>query len=94
MLDAKYKRLENYEKVAEVNRDDIHQVITYMNALHATKGGFVFPLTSKPEKSPVFRLRDSLSTLGVFGVEISKEVLLMLLLWRRCKKMNKILSLR
>ena len=28
VLDAKYKRLENYEKVAEVNRDDIHQVIT------------------------------------------------------------------
>ncbi|WP_315351648.1 hypothetical protein [Segatella oris] len=74
VLDAKYKRLENYEKVAEVNRDDIHQVITYMNALHATKGGFVAPLTSKPEKSPVSRLRDSLSTLGIYGVEISKEV--------------------
>lgn len=74
MLDAKYKRLENYEKVAEVNRDDIHQVITYMNALRATKGGFVAPLTSKPEKSPVSRLRDSLSTLGIYGVEISKEV--------------------
>ena len=74
VLDAKYKRLENYEKVAEVNRDDIHQVITYMNALHATKGGFAFPLTSKPGKSPVSRLRDSLSTLGIYGVEISKEV--------------------
>ena len=73
VLDAKYKRLGSYDKVSKVDRDDVHQVIAYINALHATRGGFVAPLEKKQEKVPTSRLKDSTSTLSIFGVEISKE---------------------
>ena len=72
VLDAKYKRLGSYDKVSKVGRDDVHQVIAYINALHATRGGFVAPLGKKQEKVPTSRLKDSTSTLSIFGIEISK----------------------
>lgn len=72
VLDAKYKRLGSYDKVSKVDRDDVHQVIAYINALHATRGGFVAPLEQKQEKVPTSRLKDSVSTLSIFGIEISK----------------------
>lgn len=72
VLDAKYKRLGSYDKVSKVDRDDVHQVITYINALHATRGGFVAPLEKKQAKVPTSRLKDSTSTLSIFGIEISK----------------------
>lgn len=72
VLDAKYKRLGSYDKVSKVDRDDVHQVIAYINALHATRGGFVAPLEQKQEKVPTSRLKDSTSTLSIFGIEISK----------------------
>ncbi len=72
VLDAKYKRLGSYEKVSKVDRDDVHQVIAYLNALHATRGGFVAPLEKKQAKVPTSRLKDSTSTLSIFGIEISK----------------------
>lgn len=72
VLDAKYKRLGSYEKVSKVDRDDVHQVIAYINALHATRGGFVAPLRQKQEKVPTSRLKDSASTLSIYGIEISK----------------------
>jgi 5-methylcytosine-specific restriction endonuclease McrBC regulatory subunit McrC len=72
VLDAKYKRLGSYEKVSKVDRDDVHQVIAYMNALHATRGGFVAPLEQKQEEVPTSRLKDSVSMLSIYGIEISK----------------------
>ena len=72
VLDAKYKRLGSYDKVSKVDRDDVHQVIAYINALHATRGGFVAPLEQKQEKVPTSRLKESTSTLSIFGIEISK----------------------
>ncbi len=72
VLDAKYKRLGSYDKVSKVDRDDVHQVIAYINALHATRGGFVAPLEQKQEKVPTSRLKNSVSTLSIFGIEISK----------------------
>ena len=72
VLDAKYKRLGSYDKVSKVDRDDVHQVIAYINALHATRGGFVAPLEQKQAKIPTSRLKDSASTLSIFGIEISK----------------------
>ncbi len=72
VLDAKYKRLGSYDKVSKVDRDDVHQVIAYINALHATRGGFVAPLEKKQDKVPTSRLKDSTSTLSIFGIEISK----------------------
>ncbi len=72
VLDAKYKRLGGYDKVSKVDSNDIHQVITYMNSLRVRKGGFVAPLEQKQNKIPTSRLKDSTSTLSIFGIEISK----------------------
>ena len=72
VLDAKYKRLGSYEKVAEVDRNDVHQVITYMKTLHVDKGGFIAPLEQKQDKIPSSFLRKSAATLSIFGIEINK----------------------
>lgn len=72
VLDAKYKRLGGYEKVSNVGRDDIHQVIAYLSPLHATRGGFVAPLEQKQEKVPTSHLKGKDATLSIFGIEISK----------------------
>lgn len=72
VLDAKYKRLGGYEKVSQVDRNDVHQVITYMNNLNATKGGFVAPLEERRAKNPSSRLKSNKGKLSIFGVEVSK----------------------
>lgn len=72
VLDAKYKRLGSYDRVSKVERDDVHQIITYMTNLHATKGGFIVPLEEKQDKTPTARLKNSASTLSIYGIEISK----------------------
>ena len=72
VLDAKYKQLGNYEKVSKVDRDDVHQVIAYMTALHVNRGGFIAPLEKPQAKVPTSRLNGMISTLSIFGVEISK----------------------
>lgn len=46
VLDAKYKCLESKSRVSEIDRDDIHQVISYMHILQSPHGGFLFPSTS------------------------------------------------
>lgn len=73
VLDAKYKRLGSYDKVSKVDRDDVHQVIAYMKALHVQRGGFITPLEQKQEKVPTSRLKDSDSMMSIFGIEICKE---------------------
>ncbi len=72
VLDAKYKRLSGYEKVSQVDRNDVHQVITYMNNLNATKGGFVAPLENRQGIIPHSRLKGQEATLCIYGVEVSK----------------------
>lgn len=71
VLDAKYKRLGSYEKVSKVDRDDIHQVIAYLSALHVNRGGFITPLEMPQTKVPTSRLNGSISTISIFGIEIS-----------------------
>ncbi|MBQ0072744.1 MAG: hypothetical protein KBT34_00965 [Prevotella sp.] len=73
VLDAKYKRLGDYDKVSKVSRDDIHQVITYMTNLKASKGGFIAPLENKQVKVPTSHLKDSVAQLSIYGIEISKN---------------------
>jgi len=73
VLDAKYKRFENYERVSELDRNDIHQVITYMANLKATHGAFVAPLEHGPTIPPISQLKDSVSKLAILGIEIAKE---------------------
>lgn len=72
VLDAKYKRLGGYDKVAQVGNADIHQVVTYMTTLHLEKGGFIAPLENPQVKVPTSRLKNKLATLSIFGIEISK----------------------
>ena len=74
VLDAKYKKLESYEKVSKVGRDDVHQVIAYMNNRKASKGGFIAPLNQRQVTVPTSRLKDSASTMSIYGIEISKKV--------------------
>lgn len=73
VLDAKYKRLGSYDKVSKVDRDDVHQVIAYMKALHVQRGGFIAPLEQRQEKVPSSHLKDSDATMSIFGIEICKE---------------------
>ena len=72
VLDAKYKRLGNYNKVSMVDRDDVHQVIAYMSALHVNKGGFIAPLENKQEDIPTDRIWGTTSNLYIFGIEVSR----------------------
>ena len=72
VLDAKYKRLSGYEKVAQVDNADINQVVTYMTTLQVDKGGFIAPLEKPQFKVPTSRLKDKFATLSIFGIEISK----------------------
>lgn len=72
VLDAKYKRLGGYERVAQVDREDVHQVMAYVSTLHATKGGFVAPLEQKQVLIPTSKLKGMPATLSIFGIEISK----------------------
>jgi len=72
VLDAKYKRLGGYEKVAQVANADINQVVTYMTTLHLNKGGFIAPLEQPQVKVPTSPLKNNLGTLSIFGIEISK----------------------
>ena len=73
VLDAKYKRLGSYDKVSKLDRNDVHQVITYMTALKADRGDFVAPLEQKQSKVQTSHLQGSMATLSIFGIEICKS---------------------
>lgn len=73
VLDAKYKRFGSYNRVSMVDRNDIHQLITYMTALKVVRGGFVAPLEQKQSKVPTSHLKGSAATLSIFGIEICKS---------------------
>lgn len=73
VLDAKYKRLGSYDKVSEVNLNDIHQVMAYMTTLKVNSGGFIAPFEQKQSKVPTSHLKGSAATLSIFGIEICKS---------------------
>lgn len=73
VLDAKYKKIAEAETPSDICREDIHQLMTYMYALNASKGGLVAPFPKVPGEIVTFRLKDKPGhTLSVFGIEISK----------------------
>ena len=72
VLDAKYKRLGGYERVAQVDNADIYQMVTYMTTLRLDKGGFIAPLEQPQVKVPTSCLKNRLATLSIFGIQISK----------------------
>ena len=70
VLDAKYKRFENYVRMSQIDRNDLHQLITYMTRLKVDKGGFVVPV-NKSLKVPTAKLKNTASTLSVYGLRVS-----------------------
>ena len=73
VLDAKYKKIGDYEQVSKVDRDDIHQVITYMHNLKANNGGFIVPLEKKQDYVPTSKLWESDEYMSIFGIEVCKN---------------------
>lgn len=71
VLDAKYKRIGNCENVAEIGRNDVDQLIVYMERLHVYKGGFIAPLEHKQDMIPSSPWK-GVSSLSIFGIEINK----------------------
>lgn len=72
VLDAKYKRLGSYDKVSKVDRNDIHQVITYMNKLEVKKGGFIAPIELPQAIVPTSSIVGMTGgTLSIYGILIS-----------------------
>lgn len=49
VLDAKYKRMEYKSHVSDIDRDDVHQVISYMHVLKSSIGGFIYPSQTHSE---------------------------------------------
>lgn len=72
VLDAKYKRIGDLTNVSKVDRDDVHQVISYMTVQQAFIGGFIAPLLKRQEFVPTSKLRGTGASLSIFGVEVSK----------------------
>lgn len=69
ILDAKYKRLES----GAVDRNDMHQLISYMHVEQASKGGFIYPQQGT-QTQPIVRvlgvLRGYGGTIHLIGVPI------------------------
>lgn len=73
VLDAKYKRLGSCEKVSMAGRDDLHQLITYVANLKASKGGFVTPIMERQQIVPKSLLKSPSSALFILGIEICQS---------------------
>lgn len=72
ILDAKYKHLDNNR----IDRNDMHQVISYMHVEQAHIGGFLYPTTN--ENSPISKLgnlRGHGGSIYNIGVYIPQNVL-------------------
>lgn len=73
VLDAKYKRFEDYSDASGVGRDDIHQLVTYMYMLKIKKSGFIFPYTSGSINQSPLELNGYGGWMYMYGIEISKN---------------------
>ncbi len=73
VLDAKYKRIAHLEKVSKIDRNDIHQMVTYMYRLKARVGGFIAPAVNEMIKIPTSRLAESDATISIFSLQISRS---------------------
>ena len=71
VIDAKYKRLSG-KTVLGVDRDDIHQVITYMYRLRAHYGGFAVPWRSMDEWAMKRELHGYGGWMNLYGVVVDE----------------------
>ena len=72
VLDAKYKQIGNLTQVSRIDRNDVHQVITYMHGLGVPNGGVVAPLRSAQMSVPSSTIAGQGGRFFIFGIEISK----------------------
>jgi len=73
VIDAKYKRYENKDKVSEAGRDDLHQIISYMYILKAQQGAFLSPFQDEVIEFVDSVLRGYGGKISLLGLEIPKE---------------------
>ena len=73
VLDAKYKRFEDYSDAAGVGRDDIHQLVAYMYMLKSKKSGFIFPYTNGSNNQSPLELNGYGGWMYMYGIEIGNN---------------------
>ena len=73
VLDAKYKRFEDYSDAAGVGRDNIHQLVTYMYMLKSKKSGFIFPYTNGSNNQSPLELNGYGGWMYMYGIEIGNN---------------------
>lgn len=73
VLDAKYKRLGSYNRVAEVGREDLYQIITYMFRLKSQYGGFICPVNKFEFNIPSSKIISSDSYVSIFGLQVCQN---------------------
>lgn len=73
MLDAKYKRMKEQNGISAVKREDINQIITYIDIVNAKIGGFIAPCQNKKSIDVSANLNHNGVPVYIFGLEISKN---------------------
>ncbi len=73
ILDAKYKGYTD-KRVSEVDRDDLHQLITYMYIKQAAHGGLVYPSISSDTAIHSSTLCGYGGTISLYGMTIPQSV--------------------
>jgi 5-methylcytosine-specific restriction endonuclease McrBC regulatory subunit McrC len=73
ILDAKYKGYTD-KRVSEVDRDDLHQLITYMYIKQAAHGGLVYPSISSDTAISPAKLCGYGGTISLYGMTIPQSV--------------------
>lgn len=70
VVDAKYKKYGEKEKMARVGGDDLHQIITYMYILKATQGAFISPFQEEHNNYVEATLVGYGGLVSIWGIEI------------------------
>ncbi len=73
VLDAKYKRMKKQNRISAVKREDINQIITYIDIVNAKIGGFIAPFQNKKSTVVSAYLNHNGVPVYIFGLEISKN---------------------
>lgn len=68
ILDAKYKHLPNY-----IDRNDMHQIISYMYVTKSNKGGFIYPVANSDKVADINKMveYEEIGVLKGFGGNIA-----------------------
>lgn len=75
VFDAKYKRLGKHDSISSIDRDDMHQMITYMHCLKKKSGVFLYPVGNGRNEKEKDKLEEkSLNgfggSVGAYGLKI------------------------